>query len=36
VDDDDDRGMEYWIIVTISALATMVLAFIIIYNRRTE
>lgn len=35
-DEDDERGMEYWIIVTISAMATLILAFIIIYNRRTE
>jgi hypothetical protein len=31
----DERPTDYWIIVTISTLATLVLGFIIIYNRRS-
>jgi parallel beta-helix repeat protein len=36
VDDNDEKSMEYWIIVSISAVATMVLGVMILYNRRSS
>ena len=35
-DEDDDRSMEYWILISMSALATLFLGLIMVYNRRTS